>query len=376
MRYYDIVITPQSTEGVSTLGLSTSATLNTLTGPSTVSGNRFGFTAGSSEPVARRWTSHPNGKFDPGALNVEFDIPVAPFGNLSDAASLLIEGVPLQDLFQSEQFAGMNLTLRAGMKAGLPLANPNQSGLIVGAQIFQSFGNWEGTEMTLDFVLFPGQYTLDQPGNIVLNWKAGMKLSDALQQTLSVAYPTMPLTINISSSLVQSHDEVARCYTLQELGQLIQSITRGNFLGDDYDGVYITIQGGRITVLDRTYRPNTVELSFSDFVGQPTWIDNNIMQIKLVMRADIQLNSILEMPRGLQSVPGLISSTAASLPSSNKYKSTFTGEFTVIKMRHVGNFRAADGASWVTIVDCTPIPERKGTVTVGPTTFEGVVNGG
>ncbi|WP_244126833.1 hypothetical protein [Burkholderia gladioli] len=341
MRYYDISITP----------------------------------AGSTKPF-RQWTSHPNGTFDPGALNVEFDIPVAAYGAPLGGQSVLIEGVPLADLLQAQQFAGMNFSMKGGMKAGLPLANPKQAGPLVGGQIFQSFGNWEGTEMTLDLVLNPGVYTLDQPGNIVLNWKAGSALAQALQQTFSVAYPSMSVSINISNELVQSHDEVHRCSTLEELAQLLQDITKGSFFGAGYEGVQLSIQAGQITVWDDTYEPNTVQLAFTDFIGQPTWIEPNVMQVKLVLRADIQLGTTLKMPQGLQSTPGIVLTSAASLPSSLKYKSAFQGSFSVIEQRHIGNFRAPDGASWATVINCTPLVEPKGTVTVGPTTFQGVVNGG
>ncbi|PRH37847.1 hypothetical protein C6V07_01690 [Burkholderia gladioli] len=266
--------------------------------------------------------------------------------------------------------------MKGGMKAGLPLANPKQAGLIVAGQIFQSFGNWEGTEMTLDFVLNPAVYTLDQPGNIVLNWTAGTTLAQALQQTLSVAYPSVPVSINISNELVQSHDEPHRCSTLEELAQLLQEITRGNFFGSGYSGVQMSIQGGQITVSDDTYEPNTIQLAFTDFVGQPTWIETNTMQVKLVMRADIQLGTILKMPQGLQNSPGIVLTSSSSMPSNQKYKSTFQGDFVVKEVRHIGNFRAADGASWVTVVNCLGAPTPKGTVTVEPVTFQGVVNGG
>ncbi|HDR9834288.1 TPA: hypothetical protein QDC51_001042 [Burkholderia multivorans] len=244
------------------------------------------------------------------------------------------------------------MTMKGGMQAGLPLANPKQAGLIAAGQIWQSFGNWEGTEMTLDFVLNPALYTLDEPGNIVLNWTAGMTLAQALKQTLSVAYPTMPALINISDKLVQTHDEVHRCSTLEQLAQLLIEVTQGNFLGSDYAGVQVTIQAGQIVVYDSTYKPNTVQLAFTDFVGQPTWIALNVMQVKLVMRADIQLGSELLMPQGLQNTPGIVLTSSSSLPSSLKYKSAFQGKFSVIELRHIGNFRALDGASWATIANC------------------------
>jgi hypothetical protein len=309
---------------------------------------------GASKPV-RRWTSHPNGVFDPGALNVEFDIPVTTYGTPVGGQSITIEGVPLADLLQAQQFAGMKFSMKGGMLAGLPLANPKQSGLITVGQVFQTFGNWEGTEMTLDLVLNPSQYTLDNPGNFVLSWRAGQQLSDALLQTLSVAYPDTIIEITISDRLVQSHDEVHRCSTLEQLAQMLVEITQGHFLGDGYDGVQITMQGGKIIVYDSTQQPTVVQLAFTDFVGQPTWIEPNIMQIKLVMRADLQLGTQVKMPQGLQNSPGIVLTSASSLPSNLKYKSSFQGSFEVIELRQVGNYRSSDGSSWVTIAKCAVI---------------------
>ncbi|MEB2545195.1 hypothetical protein [Burkholderia cenocepacia] len=76
------------------------------------------------------------------------------------------------------------------------------------------------------------------------------------------------------------------------------------------------------------------------------------MQVKLVMRADIQLGTELLMPRGLQNTPGIVLTSSASMPSNQKYKSAFQGKFVVNDLRHIGNFRALDGASWVTVANC------------------------
>lgn len=308
---------------------------------------------GATKPF-KAWSSQTNGKFNPGALNVEFDIPVVTYGAPNGGQTITIEGISLQDLQQAQDFAGANLLMKAGMQQGLPLANPKQAGTIIAGRIFQSFGNWEGTEMTLDFVLYPSQFTLDSPGNIVLNWKAGTTLASALAQTLAVAYPSIKTTINISSQIVQSSDEVHRCSTLEQLASLIQSLTNGKFLGSTYAGVQITFQGGQILIYDSTYKPAAVQLSFLDFVGQPTWIAANTMQVKLIMRGDLQLGGQILMPKGLQSAPGIVQTSAASLPSSLKYQSTFSGPFVINALRHLGNFRSASGADWVTIANCVP----------------------
>lgn len=306
---------------------------------------------GATTPT-RVWSSYPNGIFDPGALQIEYDALVGPYGTPSGASTITIHGIALQDLTQPQQFAGMTLELKAGMKAGLPLANPAQAGTILKGQVFQCFGNWEGVDQHLDFVVIPGVYTVDNPGNFVLNWRAGTSLSNALLQTLDVAYPNTPISINISGNLVQNNDEIHICDTLDQLAQAVGDITEGVF----DNRVNIGIQGGSIVVWDSTYQPSPIQLAFTDFVGQPTWLAVNTIQLKMVTRADLQMGGIVRMPQGYQNLPGLVTTTAAAYPSSIKYQTTFQNNFIVQELRQIGNFRSNDAAQWVTIANCLQNP--------------------
>jgi hypothetical protein len=302
---------------------------------------------GVTSPI-RVWSSHPNNVIDPGALQIEFDALVGPCGTPTGASTVMLRGIALKDLTQPQQYAGMTLELKAGMRAGLPLVNPAQAGTILKGQVFQAFGNWEGVNQTLDFVVLPGGYTLDNPGNFVLNWRAGSELSDALLQTLDVAYPNTPITINIGTNLVQNHDEIGIYDTLDQLAQVVGDISEGIF----DNRVTIGVQAGKIVIYDTNYRPAPIQLSFTDFVGQPTWINVNTIQLKLVTRADLQMGSIVRMPEGLQNLPGFVTTTQIAYPSSIKYQTTFQNNFIVQELRQIGNFRAADATQWVTIVNC------------------------
>lgn len=314
MRYYEITVTPK----------------------------------GSSTP-SRVWSSFPNGVFNPGALNVDFDMPIFPAGSQNSAVTISIEGISLQDLNQAQNFAGMQLTIKGGMGKGLPLVNPAQAGVLFTGEIYQAFGNWEGTEQTLDFVVFPSTvYTTDDPGNFVLNWNQGQSLDDALTQALNIAYPGMPVKMNISSSLVNSFDFPHFCSTFDQLGALIHGFTNDNFSNP----VHMTLQNGSINVFDSTFQPSPIQFAFTDFIGQPTWIAPGRLQIKTVLRADIALGGQVTMPQGLQNAPGVITQSSQALPGALKYKSTFEGNFQVAAMRHIGNFRSSDAANWCTVFDC------------------------
>lgn len=318
---------------------------------------------GSTTP-ARHWTSHPNGQMDPGALNIEVDAIVAPYATPVGASTVIVHGLSLTDLRQAPQWGihadaktgnlqpGMTLMLKAGMKAGLPLANPLQSGIILSGMVVEAFGNWEGTEMDAAFVVQPAIYSEDMPGNIVLNWKAGTELSTALQHCLSIAYPGFPITMRLSSNMVLPYDQVHAVHTLTGLASWLRNFTAQRMLNP----VEVAIQGGQIIAFDSLYVGPTKQLAFTDLVGQPTWIAPRTMQAKFVMRADLQIGDTVQMPRGLQSSPGLVQMQAAAWPGlMTKSETTFQGAFKVKSVRHIGNFRTPDGSSWVTVVNCVEL---------------------
>jgi len=313
MRYYDLTITPD----------------------------------GSATPF-RHWTSHPNGTFDPGALDIELDMPLTAYATPVGGQVVTIHGVPLEDLTQAQQFTGMTLTLYGGMKAGLPLANPSQSGLLIKGFILQSYGNWEGTEMTLDLVVYPSKYTINDAGNFILNWKAHQPLDQALRAALSIAYPGIPIDINIGSNLVNNFDEIGFYPTLEDFSRVIGDITENDFK----QRVEIAMWGGKIFIYDSTHKPTPIQINFTDLIGQPTWIRPNTMQMKTVMRADLQISAKISMPKGFQNLPGFVRTEQASLPSSMKYQSAFQNDFQIVELRHIGHFRSHDSADWCTVFSC------------------------
>src|ERR1700752_2385438 len=93
------------------------------------------------------------GQTIPGALNVELDIPVFRMAEPAGAAYVRVWGISIKDIGQAFDLNGKNIEVSAGMAKGLPLANPKQSGLILQGTIQQAFGNWQGFDQTLDFVV-------------------------------------------------------------------------------------------------------------------------------------------------------------------------------------------------------------------------------
>ena len=89
---------------------------------------------------------------DSSALNVELDIPVSP-GHLTVGAFVRIWGIDRQTLLNARVFNRQSIQVFGGMQKGLPLANPNQQGLLVQGSIFPALGNWVGTDQTLDLYI-------------------------------------------------------------------------------------------------------------------------------------------------------------------------------------------------------------------------------
>lgn len=328
----------------------------TLIDPST------GATAKRANGSSYIWTTNDptTGAYDPGALDIQFDLPVYPYHEPMGAMPITIYGIGLADLQQSQNFAGttpgagMTAVLKAGMTAGLPLANAKQAGVIAQGTVIQSYGNWVGGEITLDLLIAGSSYTPARPGNIVLDCAAGAPLSTALQKTLSTAFPNFTINMQISAKLVWGYDVKHVASSLEDLASTIHDLTE-DALYTGYDGVSIFIVGGAIYVQDGTVSGSTVNIAWTDLVGQPTWIGLNLMQIVLVMRADIQIGDTIKLPAGMTNAAGSISTAPSQTLTGLKTQTSFQGNFLVQQLRQIGNLRSSDGQGWVTVINCTPV---------------------
>ncbi len=292
----------------------------------------------------RVFTSFEGGKSLPGALNVELDIPVISYASPMGAGIVRIWGISLEDIGQASDFNGKQIKVFGGMQKGLPLANPSQSGLLVQGYIFQAFGNWIGTDMTLDFIIQPGTGTLAKPKNFSFNWKKGDKLDAAIKATLSTAFPDMKQDVQISDKLVLDYDAPGFYQTLTQFATYIEQASK-SIVGGDYPGVSILVNENTIIARDGTGASNPKQIQFQDMIGQPTWIDPLSVQFKAVMRADLKVSDSVTFP------PAVATSSASGNSPLVNAKSVFQGTFQIKQVRHVGNFRQRDAASWVTVID-------------------------
>ncbi|MFL9915054.1 hypothetical protein PQR75_06560 [Paraburkholderia fungorum] len=203
MRFYQIVISPPKD------GFVAVPNLNGQPGFSWVKPHANTWTYCS---LKQGGTITAPGSVNPAALKVELDIPSGflhePIGN----AYIKISGVSLQEVAQGSNLNRMNILVYGGMSKGLPLANPDQVGMLCSGQIWQAFGNWIGTEQSLNIYMqaggsnanssqttgfpagpttLPSPNTNANPAGIVFQWQAGQPLLVPLVQTLQNAYPAI-----------------------------------------------------------------------------------------------------------------------------------------------------------------------------------------
>lgn len=351
MRYYDIRFTDPDGNLLKKFGFA-----------------RFGYDT--------NYTTHIENRFLTGALNIEFNIPQGPYATPQQGSWLRIWGVPLEELANSKILGPddsklCGITIRAGMKKGLPLANPAYAGVIADGSIFRPFGNWEGTNQTLEMVLLPAVGSLNgQTVSLTFNCAANASVADAIKQALS--------TLSNYTSEVFISDEIKFNYPIlnapyttlnQFAAAMLKLSLQQQFQGikplggGKYGGIQFRIIGKKITVYDGTkdYGANTYAnpkvIELERFIGQPTWNGPNSINFKLVMCADINVGDYVQLPTTL-AIPYVLSTPGASVPGAPSRNSlTFKGRFVIINVRHIGNSRNPSADAWTTSFNATYLNE-------------------
>ena len=305
--------------------------------------------------VVKEWSSLTLGLPNPNAQDIEIDLLSFDASTPMGDSTITIWGTSLQDIGQNFQFGpgpnnpnGYNITIKGGMSGGLPLENPAQAGQIFAGNIWQAWSNWIGTDMNISFICKSAPYTILRPGNFVFNWKPGTPLSDAISACLKTAIPGASISINISPNYSISESDHGVYSTLSGFAQHIRNITASA----NNPGVTITASGSSILVFDQTFSSRTVQLAFTDFMGQPVWVGPYRIQMTLVMRGDLAVGNYVQMPAPYSNLPGLSVSSPTSY-ASYRDQTAFNGAFQIMAIRHVGRFRDPDSVAWATIIQCT-----------------------
>jgi len=308
----------------------------------------FGF-----EALDSTYTSFYNGKTLSNAWRVVIDVYITTFATPAGGSYVRVYGISLREISQANDLAGKNIQVFAGMQKGLPLANPAQAKMIFSGVIFQAFGNWIGTDMTLDLIVNPGIGDPTQPPqNVIHNWKKGTLLKDAINTTLMQAFQGYTADIQISDKLKFTQDDTGAYQSIVEFAQYIRSRSKDIIGGDNYNGVEITLTDKVFRVFDASTEAEPIMIDFKDLIGQPTWIESPTISTKMVMRGDITVGDFIKLP------PGLVTTTGAARPSQINLSTAFQGSFLVKAIRHVGDSRQPDAASWCSIFEAIPTQQQ------------------
>jgi hypothetical protein len=244
------------------------------------------------------------------------------------------------------------------MAKGYPLADPSQQGLLIQGAINQAFGNWVGTDMTLDMYIRPdlvGDTT--SAVNYSFTWAKGEKLAAVIARTLAIAMPDRKVSITISDARIAAADEPGIYPSFPTYAQYIREVTEGKLSTSD-PGVVMADDGQTVRVFEGT--PAAVSsgaaklIRFQDLLGQVTWAAPFVVTAKLVLRGDLHVGDMVQFPVGLPST-----ATAAAMPayggtSRDRDKLSFSGQFMITQMQHFGAYRTPDAMSWNTTIWASP----------------------
>jgi len=316
MRYYTITISPSS-ESKKTFTPITYTTLNA------------------------------NGSDNGSALMIDLDVYQNWYHQPSQNGYLKISGVSFTDLNASANFVNATITIAVGMSAGLPLANPNQKGEVINGTVIQCFGNWQGTEVSLDFIIAGLAFAApENPSNFYFNWQQGQTLEQAVRNSLNIAYPTLEIFGSYSPNLVYTEDQAGNYQNLSQFSDFVNQISKQINSDPNYLGASIGYNNQGFIISDGTQEAKKTNINYTDIIGNLTWIDVSTIQAKLVMRSDLNVGQYISFPRS-SPVINVVNSY-----SQNRNDISFQGVFMINRIRHVGNNRQSDANSWVTIIDC------------------------
>lgn len=340
-RYYKIVVGQETAVPV---------------GQATASGN-----------LGATWTNQVGGKADLGAQMVELDLWATEFDAPAALATVTIWGPSKAQISQASDFNGAPIQIYAGMQNGLPLAtaavSDGQAGLLLSGTIFQSFGNYQGLSQNLVFVIqSSGLATQSQPGNYAFLWNRGEPMGQVIERTLKIANPQFQINVNIDPNLILTQDESGVYYTLTQFATYCRGVSQ-DIIGGDYSGVSMTMVDNTINVFDSNtaYVSPPKKIKTQDMIGAVTWLDIATISFSTIMRADLQVGSIVTFPplAGQQAI------TTPSSGSNARAQGTFTGNWQINYMRHVGNSRAPGAQGWVSTFKANSLTANPAAVSVG-----------
>lgn len=298
-----------------------------------------------TDEVLKEYTSfNTDGSTNGAALRVELDVPIYTYGEPAGQAHIKISGVDYGDIQSSSDLNDADITVYGGMAAGLPLANPQQAGILVKGSVWQAYGNWLGHDVSLELFIVARK----PDSNLSFTWSQGTSLESAVRQVLKIAYPSATVTGGYDASLVYTEDQPFAYSNLQQFARFVLDTSKTIITSADYRGAQIVQTATGFALFDGTSQPKAKPISYLDLVGNATWLEPGLMQFMCPMRADLIPGDVVTMPVGSNQVQ-----TASGLARARQ-QTAFQGDFQISRIRHLGDSRQLSAESWVTVVDCYP----------------------
>jgi hypothetical protein len=223
---------------------------------------------------------------------------------------------------------------------------------------------------------------------IEFKWLAGTSFEEAVKTALTAyyqrlgnfyqdsSYNKLAFDFKVTSYLKINYDEVHRTKSdspLPEFARYLLDLTQsviksaavdstgypGVHLAKNYDGSVISLydyteESTEAPVKEvnknavKKQNENRVELKFTDLIGQPTWINPGVVQLKCVLRTDLNVShTVLVINFNAQVT---VTSKSAWV---GKNSLNFSGEYRVNKLRHIGNFKGDDANDWITVIEAS-----------------------
>ncbi len=197
---------------------------------------------------------------------------------------------------------------------------------------------------------------LTQPLNLIHNMMENMPLSGAIAQTLSTAFPQLAAKIAISPMLKLNYQDAGVYQNIQQYAAYILNLSRSILGAKNYLGVHVAVDKNKAIIYDGTIPLASGTVDAIDLIGQPTWIDYNIIEVKVVMRSGFMIGGKITIPPGTLinfAGPGSV------IQNNTQQRIHVTMEGitgTIIKINHIGDFRNPDGNYWCTVIRATTPP--------------------
>jgi hypothetical protein len=270
----------------------------------------------------------------------------SPGGGSSAAPSVQL--VPDMDIarYARGNRTGFRSITSRGFSRGQVSVNPSMD---AGGFDLSGFGVDIGPNLPLTNYIGGGLQGLTRPLNVIHNLLPNTPLSDAIRQTMSTAFPGLPVNIAISSLLKLPYQDAGMYQTLQQYASYIFKLSNSILGTKNYQGIHMTSDGTSVDVWDGTQSLGHEDLSPLDLIGQPTWVDRYKVQIKLVMRGGLKPGMTVSLPPG---IPMNVSMGAIQIGTSEQRSNvSIPGTFYIYKVRHIGAYRNPDGNNWCTILE-------------------------